>query len=92
MYNELIAESLLREDVMLSICKELGRLVQGYNIEGSDDYVKGTNTRFFMDFNRIRNIPKYQVCTYKQVCVDCQPQKTTKTESKLQPGAIHLAI
>ena len=55
--------------------KELGRLAQGYGKKGSDDYVKGTNTCFFVDFDEIRNIPKDQVCTHARILVDYRPQK-----------------
>ena len=68
-YNKLIADPLLRDDWMLGMCKELGRLAQRYGKEDSDDYVKGTNTCFFVNFDEIRNIPKYQVCTY--LCTNC---------------------
>ena len=68
--------------------KDVGIFAQGYGKEGSDEYVKGTNTCFFMDFDKIQNIPKNQVCTYARIMVDYRPQKKmTKTESELQRKA-----
>ena len=40
-YKTLINDPLLRDDWMKGMCKELGRLEQGYRKEGADDYVKG---------------------------------------------------
>ena len=42
-YKKHINDPLLRDDWMEEMCKELGRLAQGYGKEGADDYVKGTN-------------------------------------------------
>ena len=39
-YKKLINEPLLRDDWMKGMCKELGRLAQGYGEKGTDDYVK----------------------------------------------------
>ena len=60
---------------MLGMCRELGRLVQGYGEKGHDDYVEGTNTCFFMNIDEMRNMPKDQVCTYARIVVDYRPQK-----------------
>ena len=38
-YKKVITDPLLRDDWILGMCKELGRLAQGYGKEGSDDYV-----------------------------------------------------
>ena len=81
-YKKLIADPLLRDDWMLGVYKELGRLAQGYGKEDSDDYVKGTNTCFFMNFDEIQNIPRDQICTYARIVVGYHPQKRTKTESE----------
>ena len=63
---------------MLCVCKEVGRLAQGYCKGGTDDYAKGTNTCFFLYFNEIQNIPKDQVYAYAQIVVNCRPQKKDK--------------
>ena len=39
-----------------------------------------------MDFDKIRNIPKHQTCTYARIVVVYQPQNKDKTESELQRG------
>ena len=57
------------------MCKELGRLVQGYGQKGTYEYVKGTNTILSMDLDTIKIIPKDEVVTYTQFAVDYQPQK-----------------
>ena len=59
---------------MKGMCKELGRLAQGYGEKGADDYVKGTNTVLFMDLDEIKTIPNDQVVTYARIVVDYQPQ------------------
>ena len=66
---------LLRDDWVKGMCKELGRLAQGYGEKGADDYVKGTNTVLFMDLDEIKTIPKEQVVTYARIVVDYRPQK-----------------
>ena len=86
-YKKLIADPILRDEWMLGMCRELGRLAQGYGEKGQDDYIEGTNTCFFMNIDEIRNIPRNQVCTYARIVVDYRPQKRTKTESELQRGA-----
>ena len=43
---------------MKGMCKELGRLAQGYGEKGADDYVKGTNTVLFMDLDEIKRFQK----------------------------------
>ena len=68
------------------MCKELGRLAQGCGEEDSHDYVKGTNTCFFMNIDEIRNIPKDQVCTYSQTVVDYPPQKKDKNRVRVTAG------
>ena len=74
-YKKLINDPLLRDDWMKGMCKELGRLAQGYGEKGADDYVKGTNTVLFMDLDKIKTIPKDQVVPYARIVVDYCPQK-----------------
>ena len=71
---------------MLGMCRELGRLAQGYGEIGHNDYVKGTNTCFFMNIDEIRNIPKNQVCTYARIVVDYRPQKKGQKQSQSYSG------
>ena len=74
-YKTLINDSLLQYYWMKGMCKELGRLAQGYGEKGADDYVKGMNTVLFMDLDKIKTIPKDQVVTYARIVVDYRPQK-----------------
>ena len=46
------------------MCKELGRLTQGYK------ETKGTNTAIFLNHQEIFNILKYQTVTYAKIVVD----------------------
>ena len=41
-YKNLINDPLLQDNWIKGMCKELGRLAQGYGEKGTDDYVKGT--------------------------------------------------
>ena len=45
-YKKLIADPILRDEWMLGMCRELGRLAQGYDEKGHDYYAEGTNTCF----------------------------------------------
>ena len=74
-YKILINDPLLQNDWMKGICKELGRLAQGYGEKGADEYVKGTNTVLFTNLDKIKTIPKDQVVTYARMVVDYRPQK-----------------
>ena len=85
-YKKLIADPVLRDEWRLGMCKELGRLAQGYDEEGHDDYVKGTNTCVFMNFDKIQNIPTDQVCTYARIVVDYCPQKNDKNRVRVTAG------
>ena len=71
---------------MLGMRKELGRLAQGYGEEDYDDYVKGTNICFFVNFDEIQNIPKDQVCTYAHIVVDYRPQEKDKNRVRVTAG------
>ena len=74
-YKKLINDPILRDAWMKGMCKELGRISQGYGVEGTDDYTKGTNTVLFMGLDEIKEIPRYQVVTYARIVVDYRPQK-----------------
>ena len=69
-YRQLITNKDTRETWLLSMCKELGRLSQGYK-----GHTEGTNTINFMDIDQIRQIPKDRTITYARIVVDYRPQK-----------------
>ena len=68
-YAKLIADSLLRDVWSKAMCKELGRLAQGYG------ETKGTNTIKFLTLEEIPCIPDDRVVTYARIVVDFCPQK-----------------
>ena len=74
-YKKLISDPLLQDDWMKGMCKESGRLSQGYEEEGTEDYVKGTHTVLFMNLDDIKTIPSDQVVTHARIVVDHPPQK-----------------
>ena len=72
-YKKLIDDPLLRDIWLEAMCRELGRLAQGY----AD--VKWTNTVRFMSLDEIKNIPKDRVITHARTFVDYwQQQKRSK--------------
>ena len=70
-YKKLIADPILRDTWLEAMCKELGRLAQGYGD------TKGTNTIRFMNLSEIKDIPKDRVVTYARIVVDYRPQKNS---------------
>ena len=72
-YKKLIVDDVTRPVWEESMCKELGRLAQGY------DKTKGTNTVYFMKKEDIKHIPKDRTITYARIVVDYRPQKTIQT-------------
>ena len=74
-YKTLINDPLLREDWMRGMCKELGRLSQGYGKKSDEHYTKGTNTLFSINLEEIKQIPRDRVVTYARIVVDYRPQK-----------------
>ena len=64
-YKKLIDDPLMRLVWSKAMCKELGRLCQGFGD------TEGTNTMIFIDINRIRNIPQDRAVTYARIVVDC---------------------
>ena len=63
------------------MCKELGRLAQGYK-----HYVSGTNTIFFLTPAQIKLIPKDRVITYAKIVVDHRPQKEDPYRVRITVG------
>ena len=68
------------------MCKELGRISQGYGVEGTDDYTKGTNTVLFIGLDEIKEIPRDQVVTYARIVVDYRPQKKDPNRVRITAG------
>merc|ERR1711966_344399 len=62
-YKKLIEDPMLRETWSKAMCKELGRLCQGFG------ETKGTDTMRFLDLEDIKNIPKDRVVTYARIVV-----------------------
>ena len=81
-YKKLIVDEVTKPVWEEAMCKELGRLTQGYNT------TKGTNTIHFMKQEDIKNIPKDQTVTYARIVVDYCPQKKIQTEYVLLPAEI----
>ena len=79
-YKQLIDDPLLRETWQEAMCKELGRLAQGYGD------TKGTDTIRFLDWDQIKNIPKDRVITYARIVVDYRPQKNDPNRVRITAG------
>ena len=62
------------------MCKELGRLAQGYGD------TKGTNTIRFMNLEEIKKIPRDRVVTYARIVVDYRTQKTDPNRVRITAG------
>eukprot|EP00957_Ditylum_brightwellii_P158896 12094175-Ditylum_brightwellii.AAC.1 len=65
----------------LAMCKELGRLAQGYK-----QYTEGTNTVFFLNKHAIQNIPKDCTITYACIVADYRPQKQDPNHVQITAG------
>ena len=68
-YENLLKVQALKPTWTKAMCKELGRLAQGWDDEN------GTNIIEFMDIHDILNIPKNKIFTYARIVVDYRPQK-----------------
>ena len=79
-YKQLIADPLLRETWSKAMCKELGRLCQGF------DKIEGTNTMRLLDLNGIKRIPRDRVVTYARIVVDYRPQKEDPNRMRITAG------
>ena len=62
------------------MCKELGRLTQGYHD------TKGTNTCVPLTINEIHNIPADRTITYARIVVDYRPQKADPYRVRVTVG------
>ena len=75
-------EPLLREVWMEAMCKELGRLAQGYGD------VEGTNTVKFLTIEEIERIPPDRTVTYARIVVDYRAQKKIQIACASRLGEI----
>jgi len=57
-YEKLANDPILKDIWTKAMCKELGRLAQGYGDK------EGTNTIYFMSIDEIKKIPKDRTVTY----------------------------
>ena len=65
-YRKLMRDSVLGEIWSTAFGKEFGNLAQGDKKMG----MKGTNTVFVMNHDKIDNIPKDRVVTYDRIVID----------------------
>ena len=71
---------------MRGMCKELGRLSQGYGKKDDEHYTKGTNTFLLMDLDEIKQIPRDRVVTYARIVVDYRAQKKDPNRVRVTAG------
>ena len=57
-YKQLIDDPIMRKVWVMAICKELGRLSEGYDEKGSNYHTEGTNTMRFLNHEGIDKIPE----------------------------------
>jgi hypothetical protein len=79
-YKKLIAEPLIRDVWMKAMCKELGRLAQGF------DGTEGTDTIRFLSLDEIKSIPTDRTVTYARIVVDYRPQKEDPNRVRITVG------
>ena len=79
-YEKLIKNPDTRKVWSRAMCKELGRLSQGF------DSTEGTNTFFFLTRNEIKNIPKDKTVTYARIVANHRPQKSDPFRIRLTAG------
>ena len=79
-YEQLLKVEALRDIWSKAMCKELGRLAQGYGD------AQGTDTVHFMTVDEIRRIPPDRVVTYARIVVDYRPQKSDPNRVRITVG------
>jgi hypothetical protein len=79
-YKKLANDPLLQTVWTKAMCKELGRLAQGW--DGSN----GTDTIFFMSHDEIKKIPRDRTVTYARIVVDYRPQKDDPNQVQITVG------
>ena len=83
-YQKLLKQDITREVWALAMCKELGKLSQGYK-----GLVEGKNTFFFMSHENICDIPPDKTVTYACIVVDYLPQNSNPNCVRLTVGVIY---
>eukprot|EP00804_Cyclotella_cryptica_P000090 CCRYP_013749-RA/>CCRYP_013749-RA protein AED:0.16 eAED:0.11 QI:0/0/0/1/0/0/3/0/1031 len=78
-YEKLANDPILQTVWTKAMCKELGRLAQGW------DGRKGTDTIFFMSHDEIKQIPCHRTITYARIVVNYRPQKDN-------PNRVHITV
>jgi len=79
-YEHLVRDETLADIWRKAMCRELGRLTQGF------DDIKCTNTIKFLTLDEIRNIPSDKKITYVRIVVDHRPHKPK------EPNRMRLAV
>eukprot|EP00804_Cyclotella_cryptica_P009434 CCRYP_017332-RA/>CCRYP_017332-RA protein AED:0.38 eAED:0.27 QI:0/0/0/1/0/0/2/0/259 len=79
-YKMLANDPILQTVWTRAMCKELGRLAQGW--DGST----GTDTIFFMTHDKIQQIPLDRSVTYARIVVDYRPQKDDPNQVRITSG------
>eukprot|EP00804_Cyclotella_cryptica_P005248 CCRYP_018890-RA/>CCRYP_018890-RA protein AED:0.36 eAED:0.27 QI:0/0/0/1/0/0/3/0/601 len=79
-YEKLANDPALQDVWTQAMCKELGRLAQGWN--GNN----GTDTIFFMTHDEIKRIPRDRTVTYARIVVDYRPQKDDPNRVRITVG------
>ena len=79
--SKLLKINSTRKTWSLGMCKEMGRLLQGFK-----GLVEGTNTAFFMDRQQIREIPKDKTVMYACIVVIYCPQKADPHRVRVTVG------
>ncbi len=74
--QKMVNEPLLHKVLMKAMCKDPGRLAEGYK-------VKGTETIHFMFLEEIMKIPKYRAVMYAWTVVDYRDQKEYPTSVQI---------
>ena len=80
-YHKLLKQNSTREIWASDMCKELGKLYQGYK-----GLVEGTYTFLFISHSEIRDIPPDKTITYGRIVVDYRPQKADRNCIRLMVG------
>jgi hypothetical protein len=79
-YEQLLKIPSMRKIWSAAMCKELGRLANGWKGE------QGTETVEFMSIDEIKQIPKDRTVTYARIVVDYRPQKGDPNRVRITVG------
>eukprot|EP00804_Cyclotella_cryptica_P019675 CCRYP_016443-RA/>CCRYP_016443-RA protein AED:0.57 eAED:0.37 QI:0/0/0/1/1/1/2/0/345 len=77
-YEKLANDQIMKDTWMKAMCKELGRLAQGYKT------TKGQTPS--SSFDEIKRIPKDRTVTYARIVVDYRPQKEDPNRVRITVG------